>query len=270
MVNHEIVSHYHQEKKERFVTQRIVVKIGSSTIVEDKSRINVEFISDIARQAGILFNAGVRIAIVSSGAVDTGNLVIRERIGKENSNKKTAALFGQTELTARWIQAFKESGEGVIAGVHLVSEGELERAKELLSCDVMDIGILVINGFDAVDDNTGEEKSNMITADNDKLAGFISKAINADTSIFLTDTNGVLDEEGKTISFVDSLEDIEDVIVEGGTGTGGMWSKCLHAKRLARDGQRSIIANGKTKDVLLRIARGENLGTRFGKGWMLY
>ena len=51
---------------------------------------------------------------------------------------------------------------------------------------------------------------------------------------------------------------------------GGMWGKCIEAKLLARDGQRSIIANGKTNDVLLRIAKGENLGTRFVKGWMLY
>lgn len=269
VANHEVVSYYHQEKKERFVTQRMVVKIGSSTIVEDKSRINVELINDIAKQAGVLFNAGVKIVIVSSGAVDTGNLLIRQT-GKDIKNKRTAALFGQSELTARWITAFKEYGSGVIAGVHLISENELEQAKKLLSVEAMDIGIPVINGYDAVNDNSDEGRRNMISADNDKLAGFISKAINADTSIFLTDTNGVLDEDGRTISFVDRLEDIEDVIFGEGTGIGGMRSKCLQAKCLARDGQRSIIANGKTKDVILRIARGENLGTRFGKGWMLY
>ena len=268
VVNHEVESYYHQEKKERFVAQRMVVKIGSSTITEGKTRVDTEFINDIARQASILFHAGVKIVIVSSGAVDTGNILIKQS-GKDSQNKKKAALFGQSELTAQWVTAF--GGLKVIAGVHLVSEDELEKAKELLTDEIMSVGVLVINGYDAVNDDSEEERRNMITADNDKLAAFVSRSINADTSLFLTDVDGVLDEKGSVIPFVDRLEDIEDVIIEKGSGgTGGMWGKCIDAKHLAREGQRSIIANGKTSNVLLRIARGENLGTRFGKGWMIY
>jgi len=267
VASHEILDYSSQKEKEKFIVNKMVVKIGSSTITEGGSRVDVQFINDIARQASMLFNAGVRIAIVSSGAVDSGNFLI-SRSGKDSQSRKTAALFGQTELTAKWTTAFERCK--VMVGVHLISENDLEKAKEFLSDEVMNIGVLVFNGYDAVNDSSEEARSRMVTADNDRLAVFISRSINADTSIFLTDVDGVLDEKGSTVSFVDRLEDIEDIITVKGNGMGGMWGKCIEAKSLARDGQRSIIANGRTSDVLLRIARGENLGTRFVKGWMLY
>jgi glutamate 5-kinase len=262
VANHEI-DNYIQEKREQFVAHRMVVKIGSSTIVEEKSRINVELINDIARQASVLFNTGVRIVIVSSGAVDSGNLLMR-RSGKNKQSEKIEALFGQTELTSKWTTAFEKWG--VIVGVHLISENDLEKAKEFLSDEVMNIGILVFNGYDAVNDSDEETRRKMVTTDNDKLAAFVSRSIYADTSVFLTDKDGVMDRDDKLIRYVDRLEDIREMIAQTGSGTGGMWGKCVEADNLAREGQRSIIANGRSQNVLLRIARGENLGTRFMKG----
>lgn len=263
MANHEIDNYIHQEKKERFVAQRMIVKIGSSTIIEGKSRVDVELINDIARQVSTLFNAGVRVVIVSSGAVDNGNLLIR-RSGKDKQSKRTEALFGQTELTSKWTTAFEKYG--VIVGVHLISENDLGKAKEFLSDEVMNIGVLVINGYDAVNDSDEETRRKQVTADNDKLAAFVSRSIGVDTSVFLTDKDGVMDRDDKLIRYVDRLEDIREMIAQTGSGTGGMWGKCVEADNLAREGQRSFIANGKAQNVLLRIARGENLGTRFVKG----
>jgi glutamate 5-kinase len=51
----------------------------------------------------------------------------------------------------------------------------------------------------------------------------------------------------------------------GGTGSanakGGMLTKVQAAKRAARSGTHTVIASGREEDVLLRIARGERIGT---------
>jgi glutamate 5-kinase len=51
----------------------------------------------------------------------------------------------------------------------------------------------------------------------------------------------------------------------GGTGSaialGGMLTKVLAAKRAARSGAHTVIASGSEDQVLLRIARGERVGT---------
>ena len=51
----------------------------------------------------------------------------------------------------------------------------------------------------------------------------------------------------------------------GGAGSasrkGGMLTKVLAAKRAARSGAHTVIASGREPDVLLRLARGERIGT---------
>jgi glutamate 5-kinase len=44
-------------------------------------------------------------------------------------------------------------------------------------------------------------------------------------------------------------------------GRGGMLSKVLAAKRAARSGASTVIADGRVEDVLLRLMRGESIGT---------
>jgi glutamate 5-kinase len=55
-------------------------------------------------------------------------------------------------------------------------------------------------------------------------------------------------------------------LIAGGTGTsigrGGMITKVLAAKRAARSGAHTVIASGREKEVLVRLAKGERLGTQ--------
>jgi glutamate 5-kinase len=60
--------------------------------------------------------------------------------------------------------------------------------------------------------------------------------------------------------------------IAGGTGSalarGGMLTKVLAARRAARSGAHTVIASGREADVLLRIARGEQVGTLLTAGTM--
>ena len=108
------------------------------------------------------------------------------------------------------------------------------------------------------------------SADNDVLASSIASLIDADTFLILTDTDGVLDENGNTLPSVDRLEDIQELIRTEGSGMGGPWSKWVEAKSAAIEGKRSIIANGRGENTILKVARGENAGTLFHQGYALY
>lgn len=273
-----------KEQKERFIAHRMVVKIGSSTLSKDGDPLNRVFMDNIARQSSKLFKSGVELLIVSSGAVVSGDWLIREKgidINQlssvhlqsltEEERKvfldRVRAFYGQTELMSSWREAFAHYG--ILAGQGLYEDRDLKKknTKEVLeSC--CKIGVPIINANDAVSDF--EMRQFEISADNDKLAGFIARTVNADTLVLLTDVDGVLDEKRKALSYVDRLEDIQELMKDTSGRPGGMWGKAIAANTAAKEDKRVFIANGREKDVLIRIAKGENLGTRFGKGWMLY
>lgn len=244
---------------------RLVVKIGSSTITDNGQGLDRAFMRDIARQVADIRSHGTEVAIVTSGAVVSGKLRIPTLTG-DIIDKQVAAMAGQARLMAAWTEAFDIFD--IETGQALYSDLDLERAKHPLLRALRDM-VLIANANDAVND--GEMKAFEIAADNDTLSGQVAELIAAKTFIILTDVAGILDEQGKRIPYVDRLEDIEELIKREHGGTGGMWSKALVLNSAARRGVRSVVANGREQDVLLRImrTRGE-VGTEFIAGYMLY
>lgn len=263
----------------------MVVKIGSSTITKDGDPLNRIFMDNIACQSSRLFRSGVEVFIVSSGAVVSGDALIRKNgidlnqlfssqlqgllseREREVFLSQVKAFYGQSELISAWREAFARYG--ILAGQGLYEDRNLRggTARKVLEA-ACKIGVPIINANDTVSDF--EMREFEISADNNKLAGFIAKTVNADTLVLLTDVDGVLDENRKVVPYVDRLEDIQELIKDAGDRPGGMGSKVIIAKAAARDDKRAFIVSGRETDVLIRIAQGENLGTRFGKGWMLY
>lgn len=251
---------------EQFATRRIVIKIGTSTITAGKDQPDLEFMGEVARQATELFSDGVDVIIVSSGAVASGKRWDFPR--RDIADKQVEAVYGQPKLMAKWHQAFEI--HGIEVGQVLFTDIDLKEkaanAREVLS-RALKRGVVIINYNDAVADEEMQKVERSV--DNDKLAGEVARLIDADTLLILTDVDGVMDR-GELIPFVDRLEDIEDLAHEGGMGTGGARSKWIEAKEVAKDGIRSIIANGRAKDTILNVAKGQNVGTQFIAGYMLY
>ncbi len=255
-----------RKEGERFVTRRIVIKIGTSTITAGKDEPDLKFMGEVARQATELFSDGVDVIIVSSGAVASGKRGDFPR--RDITDKQVEAVYGQPKLMAKWHEAFEihgiEVGQVLFTDIDLKEKAE--NAREVLS-RALKRGVVIINYNDAVADEEMQKVER--SADNDKLAGAVARLIDADTLLILTDVDGVMDE-GELIPVVDRLEDIEDLAHRGGTGTGGAWSKWIEAKEVAKEGKRSIIANGRAEDIILNVAKGQNVGTRFVAGYMFY
>lgn len=237
-----------QEESEKFITRRMVIKIGSSAITGGTDTLDVNFMENIARQASLLFHSGVEVIIVTSGAVASG---------KKGLTSESSSIFGQTKLMKSWVEALMVNGvkEGDI-GHLLLTDNHLVDGIGTILKEALRRGVLIVNGQDAVNDLSGSK----ICKDNDKLAGFLAESIGADTLLLLTDENGVLDKDRKTIEAFDTKTEIVIFDKAKNVSNGGIVSKIQVAKEFTG---RAIIANGRTANVALKAARGEKVGTQF-------
>lgn len=244
-------------EREHYATQRLVVKIGSNVITEGatkESPLNNEFIDNVARQCSELFKSGIEIVIVSSGAVASGrNLLSIEE--HDIRDRQVEAVFGQPTLTSTWVEAFKRYG--VVAGQALITENDLDEAKNVLRKSLK-YGVVIVNWNDAV--NSDEMRAFMRLADNDHSAAEVADAIGADMLLIVTDVEGIFDSNNRLIEDGSLIND-DNIFFRGSDkGTGGMATKVNVLKESAKKGIRGIIAGAKRQDFILEIARGNTQG----------
>lgn len=244
------------KKIERLVTKCLVVKIGSSAITEGATNnqpLNKTLIKDIAIQCGELFKAGVKIAIVSSGAVACGRFLLHLS-EQDTVDRQVEAAYGQPYLIKSWIDAF--SNVGIKTSQILLSETDLESAK-LPLIRAMEHGIVIINANDSVSDQ--EMGQFLVSADNDRLAKFVALGIEADTLLILTDVQGVLDAKGNFVQDGNSI-DITNLSGNSIKGTGGMVSKVKVAKEAGLSGIKAFIGEATHQNIIVKVASGKTQG----------
>ena len=91
----------------------------------------------------------------------------------------------------------------------------------------------------------------------------------ADTLVILTDQQGLFDKDPRYNDDAQLIEQanandpelLEMAGDSGALGQGGMRTKITAAQRAARSGAATLIAYGRTENVLLEIAKGTELGT---------
>jgi acetylglutamate kinase len=96
----------------------------------------------------------------------------------------------------------------------------------------------------------------------DTVAGEVARAVSAERLVFLTDVDGLMDEDGRVLSAVD--RPTIEALRAGGTLSGGMIPKVEACLRAAEAGAVAQIANGRLPGTLRRIIDGEHAGTRVG------
>ena len=238
--------------------ERIVIKIGSSSITNHNG-LEREQVLNIAGQIAVEMQSGREIVIVSSGAIATGKKSITD-FSDRVVDKQASAIFGQPAMAWGWIEAFNYFG--IQAGASLYKDDDLVNIKQPLLRALKE-GIVIVNGNDAVYDEKSEAQ--IISRDNDILASFIARAINASKLIMLTGSDGVLDNQGELIRTIDTIDDLGRIGIFGKTkeGTGGMLSKVSGARDFITAANKvAYIANARMENVIVRILNGESVGTR--------
>jgi glutamate 5-kinase len=112
--------------------------------------------------------------------------------------------------------------------------------------------------------------------DNDNLSATVVNLIAADLLVVLTDVDGLYErppERGRPRPPLHAVVEVVTPEIEaaaGGSdsdfGRGGMVTKLEAARSAAHSGADTILCNGRTRDVLARVAAGEPLGTLFLAG----
>lgn len=261
-------------KSSKFPFKRIVAKFGTSLLTGGSDHLDPVMMSKLAGQLSQLHRQGEELVIVTSGAVAAG----RHKLGlpkkvKGIPYKQVLSSVGQSHLMYTWENLFNEHNitiaQALLTRAVLCDRAGYLNARNTLLA-LLELGVIsIINENDVV---AIEEIQGARFGDNDNLSAMVANLIDADLLIILSDIAGLytadpgVDPAAKLIPEVKRIDERTFALAggsRGGLGTGGMLTKLQAARMAAACGITVIIAKGDEPDILLRLAAGENVGTRF-------
>jgi glutamate 5-kinase len=247
----------------------IVVKVGSSLVTNEGRGLDRNAIAAWAGQIAHLKRHGKHIILVSSGAVAEG----MQRLGWNKrptavNELQAAAAVGQMGLVQMYESCFSE--HGLHTAQVLLTHDDLSDRKRYLNARSTLRTLLQLGVIPIINENDTVATDEIRFGDNDTLGALVANLIEADVLVILTDQAGLYSADPRKHADAELIQQATagDVALEqkaGGVGSaigsGGMLTKILAAKRAAHSGAHTIIASGKEKDVLIRLANGELIGT---------
>lgn len=258
---------------------RIVVKVGTSTITYDTGKTNFHRIDKLAMVLSDLVNKGKEVILVTSGAIGVGVGKLKLP-GKPKTirEKQAVAAVGQCELMHIYSKFFSEYGHivGQILLTRDVVEDEYRRSNVINTFETLlekeIVPIVNENDSVCVKELGGENGDNMVFGDNDTLSSIVAKLVKADLLIILSDIDGFYNCDprknvcSKKIPVVHEItSEIEKCAGGEGTnrGTGGMITKIAAAKNVTSEGIDMVLASGQEPGIIIDILNGRNVGTLF-------
>ncbi len=249
--------------------KRVVVKVGSSLVTNDGKGIDEHAIAHWARQLAALVGQGREVIMVSSGAVAEGmkRLGWRKRPSQVHELQAAAAV-GQMGLVQMYES--KLSAYNVGSAQVLLTHADLADRERYLNARSTLTTLLELGVVPVINENDTVVNDEIKFGDNDTLGALVANLVVADALIILTDQAGLYTADPRrdpTATFVHAAPagDPRLELMAGGAGSligkGGMITKVLAAKRAAASGASTVIASGHEPDVLLRLCRGEAIGT---------
>jgi glutamate 5-kinase len=249
--------------------RRLVVKVGSSLVTNEGRGVDHAAVARWAEEIATLKQAGRQIVLVSSGAIAEG----MQRLGWTKRPAamhalQAAAAVGQMGLVQAYEAAFSRFGLHT-AQILLTHEDLADRRRYLNARSTL-LTLLELNVIPIINENDTVTTDEIRFGDNDTLGALVTNLIEADALVLLTDQDGLYNADprkdpGATLVRHARAGDPALEAFAGGVGSalgsGGMATKVLAAKRAARSGASTVIANGREERVLGRLAAGESVGT---------
>lgn len=247
----------------------IVIKVGSSLVTNNGSGLDQAAIAQWAAQIAKLTTQGKQVVLVSSGAVAEG----MQRLGWKKrptavNELQAAAAVGQMGLVQMYESCFAK--HQLHTAQVLLTHDDLADRKRYLNARSTLRTLLDMKVIPIINENDTVVTDEIRFGDNDTLGSLVANLIEADTLIILTDQQGLYSADPRSnpdAQFIHSAKAGDPALerMAGGAGTsigtGGMLTKILAAKRAARSGAHTVIASGREPDVLVRLSRGDAIGT---------
>lgn len=253
---------------------RIIAKFGTRLLTSGTEHLDLEVMSSLVAQIAQLHHQGKEIIIVSSGAIAAGREKLAGISERKNTQfKQVLASVGQSYLMSAYEQLFNRYDIPIAQALLTKADmsdraGYLNARNTLLA--LMELGVIcIVNENDVV---ALDEIEELKFGDNDNLSAMVANLVDADLLILLTDIGGLYTDdpnynpEAQLIRRVDKIDSkIEHLASKTANrlGTGGMVTKIEAARLATSSGVSVIIADGYEPDILLRIDKGEDIGTFF-------
>lgn len=239
--------------------KRIVVKVGSNVLTRDDGKLDVTRMSAIVDQIVWLRNHDYEVILVSSGAMASGRdeLKVDHKLDSVEQRQLFSAL-GQVKLIGLYYDLFREYN--VHIGQVLTMKESFSTRGEYLNqraCMTVMLGNGVIP---IVNENDTVSVTELMFTDNDELAGLVASMMGANALVILSNVDGIYngdprDPQTRVIPMVNYDRDLGEYIQDSksGFGRGGMITKTNIARKVAEEGIKVIIANGKTPNILIDL-----------------
>jgi glutamate 5-kinase len=247
-----------------------VIKVGSTLVTNRGQGLDHDAIGRWAAQMAELRAMGKQVVMVSSGAIAEGV----QRLGwskrpTDIHELQAAAAVGQMGLVQVYETSFAtysiRTAQVLLTNADLADEQRYQNARMTLLTLLKHGVVPIINENDTV--VTDEIKF----GDNDTLGALVTNLIQADALIILTDQGGLYSADPRKDPSATLIQDavagdsqLEAMAGGAGSdiGTGGMLTKVLAAKLAAKSGASTVIASGLEANVLVRLAKGESIGSQ--------
>lgn len=255
--------------------RRIVIKIGTSSLVLPTGKINLEKIDQLAFVISSLMNKDKEVILVSSGAMGFGLDILKMKKRPINLAKQQAvSSVGQVAMMSLYSQIFAHYQTNVSqilltrdVVVFPESLANVTNAFESL----ISLGIVpIVNENDAVSVDEMDHATKF--GDNDRLSAIVAGITKADLLIMLSDIDGLFDKNPNIYEDAQLRSHVADISQEiiasaGGAGsrfgTGGMLSKVQSAQMVFENKGQMVLMNGANPRDILRVLEGQPLGTWF-------
>jgi glutamate 5-kinase len=244
----------------------IVIKIGSSLLIDDNKKIRKKWLSEFSKDIQELLKQNKKIVIVSSGAIAMGCKKLN--LSKKNlklDKSQAVASIGQIELMNLFSETFLKFKIN-ISQILLTLEDTEQRRRALNAKRTFD-NLFQLGFVPIVNENDSISTSEIKYGDNDRLASRVAQISGADSLILLSDVDGLYTQNPKIYKNAKLLKVIKDIDQDiekiatksiGEHGTGGMKTKIDAAKICQLSGCKMAIANGLSLRPIKKIINDNN------------
>jgi len=244
----------------------LVVKIGSGVLCDDSGRLVPRRIAAIARQVAEAKARGLRVVVVSSGAIAAGmGEMGLARRPKDLPRLQACAAVGQTKLMQHFGEALRR--RGAHAAQILLVRGDMEDRRRYLNIRHCVAALEAYGAVPVINENDTVSVDEIRFGDNDVLAAMVTNLIQADLLVLLTTVEGLYRDAERTACFdvVENLAEVRPAVdkTRSSLGSGGMATKLEAAAMVLAAGEMAAIADGRRPGVLLDLLAGRPVGTLF-------
>ena len=244
--------------------RRLVVKVGSSLLVDENGHLNRTWLETLADDIARLQREDHEVLIVSSGAIAIGSTVLG--INKRRArleDLQAAAAAGQVQL----VHAYQEAlgAHCISAAQVLLTPDDTENRRRFLNARGTLARLLERSVVPIINENDTVATDEIRYGDNDRLAARVAQLVMADALVLLSDVDGFYTADPGKDANAQHIPEVRQITGEmqamagetrSDVGSGGMATKVQAARIATHAGCSTIISSGHVDHPLQALSDG--------------